>query len=325
MSYAIKMHKAGNSDVLKWEAHEPGIPGADEVLIRNVAVGVNFIDVYERKGEFPLPALPAIPGKEGAGVVEKIGSNVTSLRVGERVAYASLPHGAYAEKRILPASRLVKMPEGISFVEAAAIMLQGMTARYLLKGCYPVDQTTTLLIHAAAGGVGNIVCQWAKSLGATVIGTVGNQEKAEMARSNGCDYPVLYTDQDWDKKIMDITDNRGVDVVYDSVGKTTFMKSLDCIRPMGMMVYFGQASGPIDPFDVNLLMTKGCLFLTRPNLMVYTREPSELLAHANDLFDVVQKGAVKINIGQTYALKDAGKAHDDLENRKTKGASVLVV
>lgn len=324
MSYAIKMHEPGNSDVLKWEEHDPGIPEADEALIRNVAVGVNFIDVYERKGDFPLPALPAIPGKEGAGFVEAIGSDVTSLKVGDRVAYATLPHGAYAEKRILPASRLVKIPEGIRFVEAAAIMLQGMTARYLVKGCYPVDQNTTILIHAAAGGVGNIVCQWAKSLGATVIGTVGNQEKAEMARSNGCDYPVLYTDQDWDKKIMDITENRGVDVVYDSVGKATFMKSLDCIRPMGMMVYFGQASGPIEPLDISLLMTKGSLFLTRPNLMEYTKKPSELATHAKDLFDIVLSGSVKINIGQTYPLKDARKAHDDMENRKTKGASVLV-
>ena len=325
MTNAIRMYETGGSDVLKWEAHDPGSPGSGDVLVRQEAVGLNFIDVYHRTGLYPLPSLPAIPGLEGAGIVEAVGDGVSDIQPGDRVAYAGIPPGAYAEKRILPAHRLVKVPDEISLKNAAGMMLQGMTARYLLKGCFPVGENTTLLIHAAAGGVGTLVCQWAKALGATIIGTVGTQEKAEMAKSNGCDHPVLYTDAQWVQKVRAITDNQGVDVVYDSVGQATFMKSLDCLRPMGMMVSFGQSSGAVAPMDLSILAQKGSLFLTRPSLMTYTEKREDLLAHARDLFEVVAGGAVKIHIHRTYALKDAKQAHDDLESRKTKGSVVLLV
>jgi NADPH2:quinone reductase len=325
MTNAIRLYETGGSDVLKWEAHDPGSPGNGDVLVRQEAVGLNFIDVYHRTGLYPLPSLPAIPGLEGAGTVEAVGDGVSDIQPGDRVAYAGIPPGAYAEKRILPAHRLVKVPDEISLKKAAAMMLQGMTARYLLKGCFPVGSKTTLLIHAAAGGVGTLVCQWAKALGATIIGTVGNQEKAEMAKSNGCDHPVLYTDAQWDQKVRAITDNQGVDVVYDSVGQATFMKSLDCLRPMGMMVSFGQSSGAVTPMDIAILAQKGSLFLTRPSLMTYTEKREDLLAHARDLFEVVASGTVNIHIDRTYALKDAKQAHDDLEGRKTKGSVVLLV
>ncbi len=325
MTHAIKIYETGGSDVLKWEAHDPGSPGRGDALIRHEAVGLNFIDVYHRTGLYPLPSLPAIPGLEGAGIVEAVGREVEGLAPGDRVAYAGVPPGAYAEKRIIPAHRLVKVPEQISLKTAAAMMLQGMTARYLLKGCFPVGPKTTLLIHAAAGGVGTLVCQWAKALGATVIGTVGTPEKAEMAKSNGCHYPILYTDAQWVRKVRDITDNQGVDVVYDSVGQATFMKSLDCLKPMGMMVSFGQSSGAVAPMDLSILAQKGSLFLTRPSLMTYTEQREDLLAHARDLFEAVAGGAVKIHISRTYALKDARQAHDDLEGRKTKGSVVLMV
>ncbi len=325
MTNAIRMYETGGSDVLKWEAHDPGSPGSGDVLVRQEAVGLNFIDVYHRTGLYPLPSLPAIPGLEGAGIVEAVGDGVSDVQPGDRVAYAGIPPGAYAEKRILPAHRLVKVPDEISLKNAAGMMLQGMTARYLLKGCFPVGEKTTLLIHAAAGGVGTLVCQWAKALGATIIGTVGTQEKAEMAKSNGCDHPVLYTDAQWVQKVRAITDNQGVDVVYDSVGQATFMKSLDCLRPMGMMVSFGQSSGAVAPMDLSILAQKGSLFLTRPSLMTYTEKREDLLAHARDLFEVVASGAVKIHIHRTYALKDAKQAHDDLEGRKTKGSVVLLV
>lgn len=325
MSHAIRIHKTGGPEVLKWEAFDPGSPGPGEVRIRHEAVGLNFIDVYHRTGLYPLSALPAIPGMEGAGIVESVGDGVNDLSPGDRVAYAGLPPGAYAESRLVPAHRLVKVPDQISLRNAAGIMLRGMTARYLLKGCYTVGKDTTLLIHAAAGGVGILVCQWAKALGATVIGTVGTREKAEIASAHGCDHPILYTDADWDRQVRAITDNRGVDVVYDSVGQATFMMSLDCLRPMGMMVSFGQSSGPVGPMDFSILAQKGSLFLTRPSLMTYTERREDLEAHARDLFEVVTSGALKINIGQTYALKDAARAHIDLEGRKTKGSTVLLV
>jgi len=325
MSYAIIMNETGGSHVLRWEPYEPGVPEAGQALIRHEAVGLNFIDIYHRTGLYPLPSLPAIPGLEGAGIVEAVGDGVEDIRPGDRVAYAGLPPGAYAERRIIPAHRLVKVPAAIALKDAAGIMLRGMTARYLLKGCYPVGKGTIVLIHAAAGGVGTIACQWAKALGAMVIGTVGSPDKAAMARSNGCDHPVLYTEDDWVQKVRSLTDNRGVDVVYDSVGQATFMYSLDCLRPMGTMVTFGQSSGPVPSLDLGVLAQKGSLFLTRPTLMTYTAARSDLLAHARDLFEVVDSGAVKIHIGQTYALKDARQAHDDLEGRKTKGSTVLMV
>lgn len=325
MTYAIQLHETGGPGVLKWQTYEPGLPSPGEVLIRHEAVGLNFIDVYHRTGLYPLPVLPAIPGMEGAGIVEAIGDGVHDLIPGDRVAYAGLPPGAYAEKRTIPAHRLVKVPEKISLRHAAAMMLRGMTARYLLKGCYPVEKGTTLLIHAAAGGVGIMVCQWANAIGATVIGTVGSQEKADIARENGCHHPVLYTDDDWVQQVRALTENRGVDVVYDSVGQATFMQSLDCLRPMGMMVSFGQSSGSVPPMDFSILAQKGSLFLTRPSLMTYTDQREDLLAHARDLFEVVTSGAVRVHIGQTYALKDAAQAHIDLEGRNTKGSTILVV
>ena len=324
MVKAIRIYETGGPEVLLWEDYDPGRPGSGEVLMRHEAVGLNFIDVYNRTGLYPLPALPGTPGMEGAGIVEAIGEDVTEVEVGDRAVYAGLPPGAYAEVRLIPADRLVKLPESISARQGAAMMLQGMTARYLLHGCYRVKAGDTILIHASAGGVGLIVCQWARHLGATVIGTVGSPEKAELARSLGCDYAILYTEEDFVARVKDITQGRGVDVVYDSVGQSTFMKSLDCLRPMGMMVSFGQASGPIPSFDLGILVAKGSLFLTRPSLMTYTAKREDLLAHAKDLFEVVEKGAVKIEIKQIYPLAEAARAHRDLEDRKTTGSTVLI-
>jgi NADPH2:quinone reductase len=325
MIHAIKMYQTGGPEVLKWENIDPGSPGPGEALIGQEAVGLNFIDVYHRTGLYPLPGLPAIPGMEGAGIVIAVGEGVRDIAVGDRVAYAGMPPGAYAEERLIPAHRLVKVPEAISLETAAGMMLCGMTARYLLQGCYPVKSGTTLLVHAAAGGVGTILCQWAKTLGATVIGTVGSEEKAALARENGCDYPVLYAQADWVRQVRDITGNRGVDVVYDSVGKDTFMHSLDCLRPMGMMVSFGQASGAIAPVDLSVLAQKGSLFLTRPSLMTYTEKREDLLAHAADLFEVVMGALVRIHIGQRYPLKEAERAHRDLAARKTVGSTIFMV
>jgi NADPH2:quinone reductase len=324
MAKAIIMSEIGVPEVLRWEEYDPGKPGPEEVLLRHEAVGLNYIDIYHRSGLYPLPSLPAIPGMEGGGIVEAIGDSVTEVSVGDRVAYAGLPPGAYAEVRIIPAHRLVKLPDSISTRQGAAMMLQGMTARYLLHGCYQVKTGDTILIQAAAGGVGLIVCQWAKHLGATVIGTVGSQEKAELAKTHGCHYPILYREEDFVSRVKEITQGKGVDVVYDSVGQTTFMKSLDCLRPLGMMVSFGQSSGSIPPFDLGILGAKGSLFLTRPSLMVYTAKREDLLAHARDLFEVVEKGAVKIEIRQTYPLAEAAQAHRDLESRKTTGSSILI-
>ncbi len=318
------MHETGGPEVLRWEEYEPGQPGPGEVLLRHEAVGLNFIDVYHRTGLYPLPSLPGIPGMEGSGIVEGVGEGVTEVAVGDRVAYAGLPPGSYAQARIIPANRLLKLPDSISTRQGAAMMLKGMTARYLLHGCYKVKAGDTILIQAAAGGVGLIVCQWAKHLGATVIGTVGSAQKAELARAYGCDHPILYKDEDFVSRVTEITQGRNVDVVYDSVGQSTFMKSLDCLRPMGMMVSFGQASGPIPPFDIGILSAKGSLFLTRPSLMAYTAAREDLLAHANDLFEVVEKGVVKIEIQQTYPLAEAARAHRDLESRKTTGSTILI-
>lgn len=324
MTKAIKIHATGGPEVLTWEDYDPGQPGAGEVRIIQEAIGLNFIDVYHRTGLYPLPALPVVLGLEGAGRVDMVGAGVTEFTKGDRVAYAGVPLGAYAEVRCLPAHRLVGLPEAISTRTAAAIMLQGMTARYLLKGCFPVGPTTTLLIHAASGGVGSLLCQWAKYLGATTIGTVGSKEKAEIARTNGCTHTILYRDEDFEARVQEITGGRGVDVVYDSVGRTTFAKSLGCLRPMGVMVSFGQSSGPVPPLDLGVLAAKGSLFLTRPSLMHYTAKREDLLAHARDLFAVVLAGAVKVNIMQEYALRDAARAHRDLEARKTSGSSILL-
>ena len=302
MSKAIRIYETGGPDLLRWEEYDPGQPAAGEALVRHEAVGLNFIDVYQRTGLYPLPSLPAVLGLEGAGIVEAVGEGVTEFAAGDRVAYAAVPPGAYAAKRLIPAHRLVKLPDAISSQQGAAMMLQGMTARYLLRGCYDVKAGDTILIHAAAGGVGLIVCQWAHHLGATVIGTVGSEAKAELARAYGCDHAILYNQEDFAVRTREITSDKGVDVVYDSVGQATFLKSLDCLRPMGMMVSFGQSSGMVPAFDPGLLSAKGSLFLTRPTLMTYTAEREALLAHARDLFEVVQSGAVKIEVRQTYPL-----------------------
>jgi NADPH2:quinone reductase len=324
MTHAIKIHKTGGPEVLSWEEHDPGIPGPGEIRVIHEAVGLNFIDVYHRTGLYPLPAFPAVLGLEGAGRVDMVGEGVTEFVKGDRVAYAGGPVGAYSQIRCIPAHRLVKLPEAISTHDAAGMMLQGMTARYLLRGCFNVQPESTILIHAAAGGVGSILCQWAGHIGATTIGTVGSREKAEIARKNGCTHTVLYQEEDFAVAVKEITKGQGVDVVYDSVGGATFLKSLDCLRPMGTMVSFGQSSGPIRPFDIGLLGAKGSLFLTRPSLMQYTAKREDLIAHARDLFDVVSSGAVRINIMREYALKDAAQAHRDLEARKTTGSAIFL-
>lgn len=324
MSKAIVINQTGGPEVLRWVDYDPGQPGPGQVRLRHEAVGLNFIDVYHRTGLYPLPSLPAVPGMEGSGTVEALGDGVTEVAAGDRVAYAGLPPGAYAQVRRIPADRLVILPESITTHQAAAMMLQGMTARYLLRGCFDVKAGDTILIHAAAGGVGSIVCQWAKHLGATVIGTVGSEEKAVTATANGCDHPILYTREEFVARVKEITNDRGVDVVYDSVGQATFMKSLDCLRPLGTMVSFGQSSGPVAPLELGLLSAKGSLFLTRPTLMTYTAKREDLLIHARDLFEVVEKGVVKVEIRQTYPLSDAARAHRDLEGRRTTGSSILL-
>ncbi len=324
MTHAIKIYTTGGAEVLSWEEYDPGLPGPGEVRIVQEAIGLNFIDVYHRTGLYPLPQLPAVLGLEGAGVVEAVGEGVGEFIVGDRVAYAGVPPGAYAEVRCIPAHRLVKLPDAISMVQAAAMMLQGMTVRYLLKGCFNVQEGNTLLVHAASGGVGSILCQWANHLGATTIGTVGSKEKAERAQQNGCTHTILYGEENFASRVEEITEGQGVDVVYDSVGKTTFFQSLDCLRPLGSMVSFGQSSGPVEPFDISLLAAKGSLFLTRPALMQYTAKRVDLLDHAQDLFEVVRSGAVRIDVSQEYALRDVAQAHKDLEARKTTGSTVLL-
>jgi NADPH2:quinone reductase len=324
MSKAIRIHHYGGPGALCWEEIEVGEPGPGQIRIRHGAVGLNYIDVYHRTGLYPLPALPWILGMEGAGRVEAVGEGVTGFRIGDRVGYASLPAGAYAEARLIAADRVVALPDAIDDRTAAAIMLQGLTAQYLLRRTYPVQPGDTILLHAAAGGVGLIASQWARHLGATVIGTVGSDDKAELARAHGCQYVIVYTRENFVERVREFTDGRGVAVVYDSVGQATFMGSLDCLRPLGMMVSFGNASGPVPPFDPGLLAAKGSLFLTRPTLMTYTAQRADLVASAADLFEVVTRGAVNIEIRQTYPLAEAAQAHCDLEARRTTGSSVLL-
>ena len=323
MPNAVRIKAPGGPEVLQWEEYDPGAPGPGQARVRHEAVGLNFIDVYQRTGLYPLPSYPAITGNEGAGVVEAIGAGVSDIGVGDRVAYASVV-GAYAQVRLIAADRLVKLPDDVSTRQGAAMMLKGMTARYLLHGCFPVKGGSTILIHAAAGGVGQIASQWAKHLGATVIGTVGSADKAKLARDHGCDHAIRYNDEDFVARTREITAGRGVDVVYDSVGQATFLKSLECLRPRGVMVSFGQSSGKVAPFDVGLLSAKGSLFLTRPTLNSYIAKREELLAHAHDLFEVVQSGAVRIEINHTYPLAQAAQAHRDLEARRTTGSTVLL-
>ncbi len=325
MPKAMQVYEIGEPSVMKWEDVDPGNPDSNEVLVRHTAVGLNFIDVYFRRGIYPPPGFPFVPGLEGAGVVEQIGDDVSDLAVGDRVAYASPPLGAYAEQRLMPANRLVKIPDEIDDVTAAAMMLKGLTAQYLLRQVYQVKSGDTILFHAAAGGVGLIACQWAKRLGATVIGTVGNDQKAEIAKDHGCDFPIIYTRENFTDRVREITDGKGVPVVYDSVGLSTFEGSLDCLRPKGLLVSFGQSSGEIDSFNPVLLRVKGSLFLTRPTLMTYTAEREDLVAMAEELCEMVTSGAVTIPVKQRFALADAVQAHTDLESRKTHGATVFEV
>jgi len=324
MTNAIRIHRLGGPEVLQWEPIDVPAPGPLEVRVRHTAVGLNYIDIYFRTGLYQTP-LPFIPGFEAAGVIEAIGADVTTFKVGERVAYSSGPLGAYCEARVLPADRVVRLPDGITDLQGAAMMLQGMTAEYLVRRTYPVKRGDTILIHAAAGGVGLIVCQWAKSLGATVIGTVGSDAKAELARAHGCDYPIVYTREDFQQRVLEITNGAKVPVVYDSVGRDTFAKSLDCLAPLGLLALFGQASGPVPPFDLGQLAAKGSLFVTRPTLFTYTAKRADLEASSNALFEAVKSGAVRIAVNQTYPLRDAGAAHRDLEARRTTGSTVLVV
>jgi len=322
MPYAIRIHENGGPEVLKWEEVDVGDPGSGEVRVRNTAVGLNFIDTYQRSGLYPLQ-LPLVLGSEGAGVVEAVGPRVKDFKPGDRVAYAQ-PIGAYAETLLRPVARLVKVPNGIDDQSAAAMMLKGMTAWYLCRRTYRVKEGDTVVVHAAAGGVGQILCQWAKHLGATVIGTVGSEEKVALAKKAGCKHVIVASREKLSERVKEITKGKGVPVVYDGVGKDTFMDSLDCLSPLGLMVSFGNASGAVPPVSIGILAQKGSLFLTRPTLGNYTATPEDLAAAARELFAVVKKGAVKIKINQTYPLREAAQAHADLESRKTTGSTVLL-
>jgi NADPH2:quinone reductase len=323
MVRAIRIHETGGPEVLRWEETEVGKPGPGQVRLRHTAVGLNYIDTYHRTGLYPLESFPAILGREAAGVVEEVGPGAGDFKPGDRAVHA-VATGCYAEESLVPADRLIHLPEEIDDRTAAAMMIKGLTAWYLLRRTYPVRSGETILFHAAAGGVGLIACQWARHLGVTVIGTVGTDEKAELARAHGCDHPIVYTREDFVARVMEITGNRGLPVAYDSVGKDTFEGSLNCLQPLGMLVCFGQSSGPIPPFTIGTLAEKGSLFLTRPILMHYVAGRRELLSAADELFDVVRRGIVKIEIHQTYPLKDAARAHRDLEARKTTGSTVLI-
>lgn len=324
MVAAVRVHKAGGPEVLTFEEIEVGAPGQGQVKLKQHACGVNFIDTYFRMGMYPSPVgMPFVAGNEGAGEVTAVGPGVTDIKVGDRVAYVA-PLGGYAAERLLPADRAVKLPDNISYEQAAAMMLKGMTVQYLLNRTFKVGKGTICLVHAAAGGVGLIACQWANHLGATVIGTVGSKDKAELAKNAGAHHTILYRDEDFAARVKEITNGKLCDVVYDGIGNDTFPKSLDCIRPLGMFVSFGSASGPIKAFDINLLQHKGSLFATRPTLNHYAAKREDLLMTANDLFDKVGSGAVKIPASHKYALKDAQQAHKDLEGRKTTGSVILL-
>jgi NADPH2:quinone reductase len=318
----VRIHRFGGPEVLALEEDDLGPPQAGEIRLRQTACGLNFIDTYHRTGLYPLP-LPAVLGREAAGVVEAVGAGVEGIAAGDRVAYP-MAAGAYATIRNIRADEVVRLPGGIEDRTAAAMMLKGLTAWYLLRRTFPVEKGTTVLIHAAAGGVGLLACQWAAALGATVLGTVGSRAKADLAAAHGCRHPIVYTEEDFVARTRALTGGRGADVVYDSVGKDTFLRSLDCLRPRGLVALFGQSSGPVPPFDLQLLAQKGSLFVTRPTLAVYIAEKSELRTGAAELFDVVGSGAVKVEIGRTYPLREVEQAHRDLEARKTTGSTVLL-
>lgn len=323
MVQAIRIQKPGGPEAMQWQEVELPAPGPGQARVRHTAVGLNYIDTYHRSGLYTLP-LPSGIGMEGAGIVEAVGPDVKDLVEGDRVAYAAGPPGSYSEARIIAADRLVKIPDGISDQQAAAMMLKGLTTQYLIRRTYKVKAGDTILMHAAAGGVGLILCQWAAALGATVIGTVGDEEKAELAKAHGCHHTILYRQEDFVERVKEITGGKGVPVVYDGVGKDTFMKSLDCLSPLGLMVAFGQSSGNVPPLELGVLSAKGSLFLTRPTMMTYTAKRADLLAMSAELFDIVKSGKVRIDINQTYPLKDVVKAHQDLEARKTTGSTVFM-
>ena len=323
MSKAIRIHEPGGPDVLRWDDVDVGEPGPTEVTVRHGAVGLNYIDVYHRTGLYPLP-LPSGLGLEAAGAVTAVGADVTDLAVGDRVAYASPPVGAYAEERRMPADRVVRLPDEIDDRTAAAVILKGLTAQYLLRRTYRVQPGETILFHAAAGGVGLIACQWASHLGATVIGTVGSDEKAELAKAHGCDHVIVYSREDVVERVTDITDGAGVPVVYDAVGQATWEASLDCLQRFGTMVSFGNASGPVEPIPPTLLAAKGSLYLTRPTVMDYTADRTDLVNGAQEVFEVVGSGAVRVEVRQTYPLAEAAQAHRDLEARRNTGSTVLL-
>jgi NADPH:quinone reductase len=324
MTHAVRMHQTGGPEVLRWEEVQVGKPGPGEARVRNTAVGLNYVDTYVRSGLYPAP-LPTSLGAEGAGIVEEVGPGVTDVKPGDRVAYGNGPLGAYSEARVMPADRLVILPAGVTDQQAAAMMLKGLTTQYLVRQIHKVGAGDVILFHATAGGVGLIACQWAKALGATVIGTVGNEEKAKLAKANGCDHPIIYTKDDFVERVKELTNGEKVAVVYDSVGKDTFAKSLDCLRPLGMMVSFGQASGPIGPVDLGVFAQKGSLFFTRPSLNTYAARRGNMLAMTKDLFEMVLAGMIKIEIKQTYPLKEAAQAHRDLESRKTTGSTIFTL
>ena len=323
MTHAIRLHQAGAPELMQWESIALPPPAAGEVRLRHHAIGLNYIDTYHRSGLYPLP-LPSGLGQEAAGVVEAVGEGVSAVAVGDRVAYATAPLGAYAEARNVPADVLVPLPDALSFEQGAAMLMQGLTAQYLLRRTYRVQAGDTILVHAAAGGVGTIMCQWAKALGATVIGTVGSEHKAELARANGCDHPIVYTRENFARRVRELTDGEGVPVVFDSIGKDTFMDSLACLRPLGLMVSFGNASGAVPLVDIGVLARMGSLFLTRPTLFTYAARRSDLLAMASELFDLVVAGTLRVEINQRYALKDVAQAHRDLEGRRTSASSILL-
>lgn len=323
MTHAIRLHQAGAPELMQWESIALPPPAAGEVRLRHHAIGLNYIDTYHRSGLYPLP-LPSGLGQEAAGVVEAVGEGVSEVAVGDRVAYATAPLGAYAEARNVPADVLVPLPDALSFEQGAAMLMQGLTAQYLLRRTYRVQAGDTILVHAAAGGVGTIMCQWAKALGATVIGTVGSEHKAELARANGCDHPIVYTRENFARRVRELTDGEGVPVVFDSIGKDTFMDSLACLRPLGLMVSFGNASGAVPLVDIGVLARMGSLFLTRPTLFTYAARRSDLLAMASELFDLVVAGTLRVEINQRYALKDVAQAHRDLEGRRTSASSILL-
>ena len=323
MTHAIRIHENGGPEVLRWEAVDVPDPGPGEAVVRQTVAGLNFIDVYFRTGLYPAPSFPLTIGNEGAGVVEAVGEGVTEVAVGDRVAYC-MSLGSYAQRRIIASKLLVKIPGGIGDEQAAAVMLKGCTVQYLIRRTHAVQPGETVLFHAAAGGCGLIACQWLKHLGATVIGTVGTREKAELAKAHGCDHPIVYTEESFVDRVKELTGGKGVPVVYDSVGKDTFDDSLRCVQPRGLMVSFGNASGAVDPFKPAILAQKGSLFLTRPTLATYTATRQELEETTAEVFDVVGSGAVRIEVNQTYALEDAAQAHRDLEGRRTTGSTVFL-